>query len=377
MKRRERERRAKAAAEATEKSIKQSTATDATVLDAAATDSLESTGTQGSDREAGSATQQLRDERATSKRLREERAKQNAEGGFAHLTVLLEETVDLLGPKSGGVYADVTLGGGGHTERLLEKSAPDGRVIGIDRDERALGAARERLARFGDRATLVRSEAGSLQSVVVSLGVDGLDGVMADLGVSSPQLDDADRGFSFRSTGPLDMRMDPSRGETAKELCERLDETALANVIFQYGDERKSRPIARSIKRAIEERKLETTDDLRAAVHRVIRPKHGQRIDPATRTFQALRIAVNDELGQLEALLACLPDVLVDGGVAAIISFHSLEDRLVKNAFREDARLERLTKKPVIASDDEAHANPRARSAKLRAARRVPREVAP
>ena len=296
---------------------------------------------------------------------------------FHHLTILREETVDALEPKSGGVYADVTLGGGGHTELLLEKSAPEGRVIGVDRDERALAAARERLSRFGERATLVKGEAGALPRVLESLGITHVNGVMADLGVSSPQLDDAGRGFSFRFSGPLDMRMDPSRGETAKELCERLDETELANVIFQYGDERKSRPIARSIKRAIDENALDTTDDLRAAVHRVIRPKHGQRIDPATRTFQALRIAVNDELGQLEALLACLPDVLADGGVASIISFHSIEDRLVKNAFRDDPRMERLTKKPVIASDDEAARNPRARSAKLRAARRVSREVAP
>lgn len=299
------------------------------------------------------------------------------EGDFHHLTVLQKETVAFLAPKSGGVYADVTLGGGGHSELLLEESAPDGRVIGIDRDERALAAARQRLARFGERATFVQSEAAALPSVLTSFSIDTVDGVMADLGVSSPQLDDASRGFSFRSCGPLDMRMDPSRGETAKELCERLDEIALANVIYRYGEERKSRPIARSIKRAIDEDALETTDDLRAAVHRVIRPKHGQRIDPATRTFQALRIAVNDELGQLEALLACLPEVLADGGVASIISFHSLEDRLVKTAFRDDARLERLTKKPVVASEEEAAANPRARSAKLRAARRLPREVAP
>ena len=296
---------------------------------------------------------------------------------FHHVTVLRGETVGFLEPKSGGVYADVTLGGGGHTELLLERSAPEGRVIGVDRDERALAAARARLERFGERATLVHAEASELPKVLASLGIERLDGVMADLGVSSPQLDDAGRGFSFRAAGPLDMRMDPSQGETARELCERLDETELANVIYQYGEERKSRPIARSIKRAIEDNALETTDDLRAAVHRVIRPKHGQRIDPATRTFQALRIAVNDELGQLEGLLACLPDVLEDGGIASIISFHSLEDRLVKNAFRDDARMERMTKKPVVATDEEAAGNPRARSAKLRVARRVPREVAP
>jgi len=292
---------------------------------------------------------------------------------FHHLTVLREETVGALEPKSGGVYADVTLGGGGHTELLLEQSAPEGRVIGVDRDERALAAARERLSRFGERATLVKGEAGALPHVLESLGIAKIDGVMADLGVSSPQLDDAGRGFSFRFSGPLDMRMDPSRGETAKELCERLDEAELANVIYQYGDERKSRPIARSIKRAIEENALETTDDLRAAVHRVIRPKHGQRIDPATRTFQALRIAVNDELGQLEALLACLPDVLADGGVASIISFHSLEDRLVKEAFRSRQTWECLTRSPVVATEAEIGRNPRSRSAKLRvASRRTP-----
>ncbi|MBX3250204.1 MAG: 16S rRNA (cytosine(1402)-N(4))-methyltransferase RsmH [Myxococcales bacterium] len=291
---------------------------------------------------------------------------------FAHATVLLEETIGLIAPRAGGRYADVTLGGGGHAEAILERSGPDGVLLGIDRDTRALDAARARLARFGARATLVQAEAGSLPQVVAELGFGALDGVVADLGVSSPQLDDATRGFSFRAAGPLDMRMDPSRGETAKELAERLSETELADVIYQLGDERKSRPIARAIKRAIEAEQLETTDDLRAAVHRVIRPRHHQRIDPATRTFQALRIAVNDELGQLDRLLAALPDVLAEGGVAAIISFHSLEDRRVKNAFREDPRLERLTKKPIVAGDEEATANPRARSAKLRGARRRP-----
>lgn len=294
---------------------------------------------------------------------------------FAHRTVLLDETLSALDPQPGRVYADATLGGGGHAEGILERSAPDGRLVGIDRDPSALEAARARLARFGDRATFVHGGFADLGRLLADAWAPKVHGLVADLGVSSPQLDRAERGFSLRAEGPLDMRMDPTRGETARELVARLDERELADLIYHLGEERRSRAIARSIVRASDEGELETTEDLRRAVVRAVGPKRVGGIDPATRTFQALRIAVNDELGQLDALLAQLPDVLEDGGVAVVIAFHSLEDRRVKYAFRESDRLEPLTKKPRVASDAEQAENPRSRSAKLRAARRVAREV--
>jgi len=300
-----------------------------------------------------------------------------ASSAFVHETVLPDATVDAVAPRPGGFYVDVTVGGGGHTARLLERSAPDGRVLGFDRDERALAAARERLAAHTGRVDFVHAPFGALRAALAERGIAHVDGLVADLGVSSPQLDDATRGFSFMRGGPLDMRMDGSRGETAAELVARLDEDELADVLFEYGEERRSRPIARSIKRAQGEGHLETTDDLRRAVVRVLGPRRQGGSDPATRTFQALRIAVNDELGELRALLEALPEVLADGAVAAIISFHSLEDRLVKHAFRDDARLAPLTKRPLVADDAENARNPRARSAKLRAARRVPRSESP
>lgn len=292
---------------------------------------------------------------------------------FFHATIMLEETLDSIAPRSGGVYADATLGGGGHAEGLLERSAPDGRVIGLDRDADALGAARERLVRFGERVTFVHGAFAELRTILDGVGTPRVDGLIADLGVSSPQLDRAERGFSFRRRGPIDMRMDPSRGETALELIERLSERELADVIYELGEERRSRPIARSVKRAANEGVLETTEDLRRAVVRAVGPRRRGGVDPATRTFQALRIAVNDELGQLDALLAQLPDVLADDGVAVLISFHSLEDRKVKHSFRGEPTLTPLTKKPVSAGEEERAENPRSRSAKLRAARRGPR----
>jgi 16S rRNA (cytosine1402-N4)-methyltransferase len=293
---------------------------------------------------------------------------------FVHESVLLEETLDALAPRSGGLYCDATLGGGGHSEAILERSAPDGRLIGVDRDPLALAAARERLAAHGDRVTFVHGSFGTLPALLDELGVGRVDGLLADVGVSSPQLDDPSRGFSFRQSGPLDMRMDTTRGLTAKELIDEQDAESLANLIYEYGEERRSRPIARSILKLRDAGELETTDDLRRAVIRVTGPKRG-RIDPATRTFQALRIAVNDELGELEALCGFAADLLNDDGVVALISFHSLEDRIVKWAFRGDEALKPLTKKPVQASDEEKQRNPRARTAKLRAARRLPREV--
>ncbi len=289
---------------------------------------------------------------------------------FEHTPVLLDEVLEQLDPTAGGVYADVTLGGAGHAKAILERSSPDGRLIGTDRDPSALEAARTALSGFGERATLRKARIGELRDVLASLEIENVDAVLADLGVSSVQLDRPERGFSLAKDGPIDMRMDPTEGETALELIGRSDADELANVIYRYGEEHRSRKIARSLRRAYEEGELETTGDLRHAVHRAIGGRRG-RIDPATKTFQALRIAVNDELGELEALLEQAPQLLRMGGVVAVISFHSLEDRMVKHAFRDSEQLSPLTKRPIIASDAERENNPRSRSAKLRAARRV------
>lgn len=290
---------------------------------------------------------------------------------FTHAPVLLAEVLAQLAPRTGGLYVDATLGRGGHAEAILEASAPDGRLVGVDRDPRALEETAPRLARFGQRVRLVHAAFADLTDVLAGERADGL---LADLGVSSPQLDDPSRGFSFRAEGPLDMRMDPTRGPSALELIAENDERELADLIFRLGEERRSRPIARAIKRLEAAGELHTTGDLRRAVVSVLGPRRSGGIDPATRTFQALRLAVNGELEQLGALLEAAPEVLADGGVAAIISFHSLEDRAVKRAFRGDARWAPTTKKPIVATDEENAQNPRARSAKLRAARRVPRE---
>jgi 16S rRNA (cytosine1402-N4)-methyltransferase len=296
--------------------------------------------------------------------------------GFVHASVMVQETLAALRPHAGGVYADATAGGGGHSRAILEASAPDGRVIAIDRDPAAVAAARARLAAFGKRAIVVHGEFEQLGPILEREGAPQVDGLVADLGVSSPQLDMGARGFSFGAEGPLDMRMDTSGGETARELLAEQNERELADILFRFGEERRSRAVARSILRARDEGKLETTLDLRRAVVRALGPRRQGQIDPATRTFQALRIAVNRELEQLEALLEQVPERLCDDGVAVIISFHSLEDRLVKHAFRGDPRLEPLTKKPQLPQPSEQQENPRARSAKLRAARRVPRAEA-
>ena len=316
---------------------------------------------------------------------------------FQHHSVLLTETVAALSPRDGEVYCDCTLGGGGHSEAILE-AAPGCRLIGIDRDLEALAAAGERLARFGDRVTFIHGAFGDLPALLEQRRQSGADvpvqvnGIIADLGVSSWQLDAPQRGFSFARVGPLDMRMDPSRGATALDLMHSLDAEQLADVIYELGEERHSRRIARAIKRALAEDKLATTLDLAAVVSREI-PAAEQRkskIHAATRTFQALRIAVNAELDQLGQLLGWFPDLLVDGGRCAIISFHSLEDRLVKQRFRDlawtsglppnlaaregervDAVCEPVTKKAIVASDEEISINPRSRSARLRAVRRT------
>ncbi|MFW2389652.1 MAG: 16S rRNA (cytosine(1402)-N(4))-methyltransferase RsmH [Polyangiales bacterium] len=289
---------------------------------------------------------------------------------FQHTPVLFDEVLEHLDPKSGGVYADVTLGGGGHARAILERSAPEGRLVATDRDPSALDAARAQLAEFASRVTVRKARIGELGDVLSSLDIDEVDGIVADLGVSSAQLDQAARGFSLANDGPIDMRMDPTEGETALELIARCNAEELANILYQYGEEYRSRKIARAVLRAHEEGELETTGDLRRAVHRATGPRRG-RIDPSTKTFQALRIAVNDELGELESLLESAPALLKMGGVVAVISFHSLEDRMVKHAFRDNAQLSPLTKRPIVASDEERDRNPRSRSAKLRAARRV------
>jgi 16S rRNA (cytosine1402-N4)-methyltransferase len=289
---------------------------------------------------------------------------------LTHATVMKDEVVEALAPRDGGVYVDATLGRGGHTEAILD-AADAARVVAFDRDPAAIEASSERLRRFGERVTIVRADFSRVGAELASRGIHSVDGLCADLGVSSPQLDDAARGMSFRREGPIDMRMDPDAGETALELIERLSDEALADVLFRYGDERRSRRIARSIHRALQDGELHTTLDLRRAIVRAVGPARVGGVDPATRTFQALRIAVNRELEELDALLAALPDLVAIGGVAAIISFHSLEDRAAKRALHQSPGWEPLWKKPRVASDEEAADNARARSAKLRAARRV------
>jgi 16S rRNA (cytosine1402-N4)-methyltransferase len=294
-------------------------------------------------------------------------------GGPRHVPVLPAEVLEALSPQSGQVLVDATVGAGGHARLLAERLGPAGRLIGLDRDPAMLELARPRLE--GLPVTLVPANFDRLRTVLDELGVALVDGVLADLGVCSDQLDAAQRGLSFAQAGPLDMRLD-AEGETAAELLHRLNERDLADLIYEYGEERFSRRIARRI---VEERRrtpLETTEQLAELVRRCVpRPprQKGRRrppIDPATRVFQALRIAVNDELGALDRLLAALPRCVRPGGRAAVISFHSLEDRRVKQAFRDKGVWEALTKKPVQAGEEEERNNPRARSAKLRTALR-------
>jgi 16S rRNA (cytosine1402-N4)-methyltransferase len=291
---------------------------------------------------------------------------------FIHHSVLAAEVVEAfaaLPPAPDGGpprLIDCTLGGGGHSALLLE-AHPTLEVIGLDQDPQARAAAAERLAPWKDRVRIVATN-------FAAFGPEPpVQGVLADLGVSSPQLDGGERGFSFRADGPIDMRMNPEAGETAAALLDRLEEGTLADLLYGLGEERLSRRIARRLVAERADRPWEerTTAELAYAIAGCYPPKarHG-RIHPATRSFQALRIAVNDELGALERLLQQAPDWLVPGGVLAIISFHSLEDRRVKQAFLEDARLERLTRKPITAGESELEANPRSRSAKLRVARR-------
>jgi 16S rRNA (cytosine1402-N4)-methyltransferase len=288
---------------------------------------------------------------------------------FVHATVMRDEVVQALAPHAGGIYVDATLGGGGHSEAILEAD-PGAKVIAFDRDTVAIAAAQARLERFEDRIEIVHSSFGRIREELSRMGISRVSGICADLGVSSPQLDDPDRGMSFRREGPIDMRMDASgEGETARDLIARLSDDELADVIYKYGDERRSRRIARSIKRALEHNELDTTLDLRRAIVRAVGPVRVGGVDPATRTFQALRIAVNGEIDELALLLGSLADLLEPGGAAAILTFHSLEDRPVKQAFADRKLWVPVWKKFIMPSEDELAANPRARSAKLRASR--------
>ncbi|MCP9830475.1 16S rRNA (cytosine(1402)-N(4))-methyltransferase RsmH [Synechococcus sp. HJ21-Hayes] len=286
---------------------------------------------------------------------------------FDHVPVLAEQVLASFQelPAAGGLLIDCTLGGGGHSALLLQ-AHPQLRLVGLDQDPTARAAAAERLAAFGDRVTIVATNFADYCPAEPALAV------LADLGVSSPQLDVAARGFSFRSDGPLDMRMNTEAGETAAALIERLDEAALADLIYAYGEERLSRRIARKIKEHLAEQgPFSGTAGLAYVIAGCYPPKARRgRIHPATRSFQALRIAVNQELEVLDRLLAQAPDWLQPGGLFGVISFHSLEDRRVKTAFVGDGRLQRVTRKPLTATEEEESSNPRSRSAKLRVARR-------
>lgn len=307
----------------------------------------------------------------------------------AHVSVMLEPVLEAIGPHSEGRYLDLTLGAGGHSEGLLRASAPGGQVIGIDRDPDALSIARERLASFGERFEAVHSDFASFPEVLAARGWDSVDGIVLDAGVSSMQLDEASRGFSFRFEAPLDMRMSHD-GQTAAELIDAIEEKELIEILRVYGEVRGARRIAERIKEARAAGLLDTTTQLRELCAQHAHPSEKRRkVHPATRIFQALRIAVNDELRQLETALEAMPTYLAPGGVAAVISFHSLEDRRVKRAFRAIARpqtpkhLRELPLGPMThesgfellkdraPTDAEVQANPRARSARLRCLRRA------
>ena len=296
-----------------------------------------------------------------------------------HAPVLLNEAIDFLAPAGPGVYCDATVGLGGHAAAILERSSPSGRLIAIDRDRDALDRTGARLAPFGDRVSLVHGRFGSIRSLLEQAGAPCVDGCLIDLGVSSMQLDQAERGFSFRHSGPLDMRMDQSQGETAADFLRRADEEEIEAILRDLGEERFARKIARAIVEARGIKDLSTTGALSELIARAV-PRREHHKDPATRTFQALRIALNDELGELERFLAEVPSFLRPGGRLVVISFHSLEDRMVKRRFRAlaagdaaaEPRLRILTKHVVTAGEEERMRNPRSRSAKLRAVERLP-----
>ncbi len=309
---------------------------------------------------------------------------------FRHTSVLAREVLAYLSPRPGGIYVDGTLGGGGHAALVLEASAPDGRLFGLDRDRDALEAAGRRLAPYGERVTLIHENFAGMAAALHRFGIETVDGVLLDLGVSSNQLDVAERGFSFQQDAPLDMRMDRDGGETAADLVNNLPVEELTRIIRDYGEERWAKRIATFIEKAREEAPLATTLQLAELVKRAIpRGAWEERIHPATRTFQALRIAVNGELESAARGIDAGVGLLRPGGRIAVISFHSLEDRIVKERFRDLSRgcicpkglpvcvcnhrpeLKILTGKPVMATADEVVANPRARSARLRVAEKL------
>jgi len=290
----------------------------------------------------------------------------------SHGPVLLAEVVDLLAPAGCGVLLDCTIGDGGHAEAMLQAAGPQATLIGIDLDARNVARAKQNLQRFAPRVRLFVANFTEVPTVLAEVGVNEVDVLLADLGVSSVQLDDPQRGFSFQADGPLDMRLDRSARQTAADLVNRMAEKDLADLIYRYGEERYSRRIARNIVAARRERPIDRTGRLAeivAASYPAAARRSRRGVHPATRTFQALRIAVNDELANLERLLELLPKVLAAGGRAAIISFHSLEDRRVKQAFaawQRSGGARRLNRKPIVASPRECTDNPRSRSAKLR-----------
>ncbi len=306
-----------------------------------------------------------------------DKAPEGAHGGgeAGHVSVLLKEAIDFLAIRRGGTYIDATLGLGGHSFEIAKRLGPQGHLIGFDKDTNAIELARQRLSRIGgdDRPKITLLH-GSYAEVPQHVPPASADGLLADLGVSSLQFGDAARGFSFQAEGPLDMRMDPQGERTADQVVNRMREEDLANVIYKFGEERRSRRIARAIVRA---RPIRSTAHLAQVISAALRSmKHGahERIHPATLTFQAIRIFVNRELDDLKALLTAAPQVLKKGGRLVVISFHSLEDRMVKDAVRDGAKAGIygvLTKKPVIATEEEIDRNPRSRSAKLRAAERI------
>jgi 16S rRNA (cytosine1402-N4)-methyltransferase len=299
-----------------------------------------------------------------------------------HQPVLFKEIIHALRPSSNGVYVDGTVGAGGHAYGILEASAPSGRLLGLDLDPKAISIASKRLKIFGDRAVLIQDSYTRLDQHLNNLGWNTADGILLDLGLSSMQLDTPERGFSFRGSGDLDMRFDPSSPLTAADLVNGLSETELADLIYRYGEEKKSRRIARAI---VDARPIQTTDELARVISRVV-PDYERRLHPATRTFQALRIAVNQELENLEQGLTKAVGVLKPGGRLAVISFHSLEDRIVKHFFRREskdcicskelpvcvcdhqAQVRRLGQRPIRPTQQEKDENPRARSARLRIA---------
>jgi len=311
-------------------------------------------------------------------------------GTTGHVPVMVTEVLAWLDPRPPGVYVDATVGAGGHAEAILERIAPGGRLIGIDRDAGALAVAAERLARFGTAVELRHANYTAIRAVVAEAGVEAVDGIVMDLGASSMQLEAPERGFSFTRPGPLDMRMDRTQDLTAADLVNELAEEELQHIIWTYGEDRWARRIARQI---VRRRPLQTTDELAAVVADAIPRRAWPRgIHPATRTFQALRIATNRELESLEQVIPDAVGTLRGGGKICVITFHSLEDRIVKHTYLRLSRgcicppgsptctcdgrrsLSVLTRKPVMASPDEVIKNPRARSAKLRVAERIVEE---